>query len=337
MQNRRRLLLTDRPTIYHVMSRTAFQQLRFGDEEKDVFTRMIFHQAAFSGIDVLGFCVMGNHVHLLIRVPPIESLPDEVLLERYCGYYGSETTPRSTFSPEELRAILAENGARAESARQRIIARMGDLPAFMRELKQRFTIWYNHKHDNAGTIWAARYKSVLVEDSPVSLTRVAAYLDLNPVRAGLVKDPRDYRWSGYAAALSGNRLMRYALAQMFGHGLDFKEALKRYRVLLFGKGAVAKAGCAQGVGTIPADKLEAVLKRGGNIPPHELLRMRVRYFTDGMVIGSRIFLETVYSECREWFGPRRTKAGTALPGDVWGELYAMRHLKKRVYSIPVER
>lgn len=331
---RKRLLLSGRTAVYHVMSRTAFQSLRFGDEAKEIFTRMLFQQAAFAGVEVLGYCIMGNHVHLLIRVPPVDSLPDGVLLDRYNQYYGSQKTPRSTYSFQELKAILEEGGAHAEAARQRILLRMGDLPAFMRELKQRFTIWYNDKHDNEGTIWAARYKSLLVEDSVESLTRVAAYLDLNPVRANLVQDPKEYRWCGYAAALGGNRLMRFAVTQLFRQELGFEEALKSYRIILFGKGCSKKAGGMSNARTISAEKLEAVLKAGGHISPHELLQMRIRYFTDGMVLGSKAFIEFVFLEHRGLFGLRRLSAGTALSGEVWGELHAMRNLKKSVYSDP---
>ena len=331
---RKRLLLSGRPAVYHVMSRTAFQSLRFGDEEKEIFTRMLFQQAAFAGIDILGYCVMGNHFHLLLRVPTVDSLPDGVLLERYSQYYGSQKIPRSTYSAQELKAILEEGGTRANAARERILSRMGDLPAFMRELKQRFTIWYNAKHKNSGTIWAARYKSLLVEESAESLTRVAAYLDLNPVRAKLVEDPKDYRWCGYAAAVGGNRLMRFAMAQLFGQELDFAAALKSYRIILYGKGYSKKAGGGLDSGSISAERLEAVLKAGGNIAPHELLRMRVRYFADGMVLGSKAFIEFIFLEHRGLFGPRRLSAGAALSGEAWGELYAMRNLKKSVYSEP---
>ena len=236
MSNRRRLLLSDRSAVYHVMSRTAYRSLLFGDEEKEVFVRMLYQQAVFAGVEVLSYCIMGNHIHLLLRVAPVDSLADAVLLNRYRQFYGLGKTPQSSYGVKELQDVLSEGGPEAEAARSRILSRMGDLPAFMRELKQRFTIWYNHRHENKGTIWAARYKSLLVEDSPESLTRVSAYLDLNPVRAGLVEDPQDYRWCGYAAAVGGNLLMRSALITLFGSKLDFKDSLKSYRLILFGKG-----------------------------------------------------------------------------------------------------
>ena len=73
----------------------------------------------------------------------------------------------------------------------------------MKELKQRFSIWFNRTHENHGTLWSERFKSLLVENNPEALKVVAAYIDLNPVRAGLCGDPKSYRWSGYAEALSG--------------------------------------------------------------------------------------------------------------------------------------
>ena len=328
----RKRLLADRSAVYHVMSRTAYQSLVFGDEEKEIFTRLLFQQALFAGVDVLGYCIMSNHIHLLLRVSPIDSLPDEVLLERYRSYYGSQKAPQSTYRIEELTQILKEGGTEADLARQRILARMGDLPALMRELKQRFTIWYNHKHANQGTIWAARYKSLLVEDSPESLTRVAAYLDLNPVRAKIVEDPKDYRWCGYAACMGGNRLMRSAIVLLFGQQHDYGEAIQSYRMILFGKGYQSKKSPGANTERIPAERLEAVIRQGGKVPVHELLRMRVRYFSDGLALGSKSFVESIFREHRSAFSAKRVHAGIALPEGSWGQLHSMRNLQKKVYS-----
>lgn len=314
-----------------MVTRTAYQSFLFDEKAKGVFVRMLFHQAAFAGIEILGYCIMSNHVHLLIRVCPIHSLPDEVILERYKSYYGDIKIPQSSLSLDALRRTLKMGGSEAETARQRILSRMGDLPAFMRELKQRFTLWYNHKHDNQGTIWAARYKSLIVEDCPESLTRVAAYIDLNPVRAEVVGDPKDYRWCGYAACHKGNQLMRDALRQLFHRQCDYAEALKSYRLILFGKGYQSKGTVGSDRGRISAEALEKVAMRGGKIPIHELLRLRIRYFSDSLVLGEQPFVESVFEEHRRAFGQNRPKAGSPLPPANWGTLHTMRNLKRRVY------
>ncbi len=72
----------------------------------------------------------------------------------------------------------------------------------MKGVMQRFTQWHNGKHKRSGTLWERRFKSVVVEDGLAART-MAAYIDLNPVREGMVEDPADYRWSGYGEAVGG--------------------------------------------------------------------------------------------------------------------------------------
>jgi REP element-mobilizing transposase RayT len=329
---RNRLLVGDSSAVYHVISRTACQAFLFESSEKEMFTRMLFHQARFAGIEVLNYCIMSNHIHLMIKVSPVETLPDEILLKRYEDYYGVSKVPQSTYSLDELRGILATGGEVAEVARKRILSRMGDLPAFMRELKQRFTIWYNHKHKNQGTIWASRYKSLIVEDAPETLTKVAAYIDLNPVRAEIVSDPKDYRWCGYAAAMAGRKLEREGIKQLFCGLRDYSECIQSYRLILFGKGYFTKGSTDKDLGTISAESLEEIIRLNGKIPPEMLLRLRVRYFADGAVLGSREFVDTLFRKNREQFGTKRTKGGTPLPTGLWGDLHVLRNLKRRIYG-----
>lgn len=332
MHSRKRILIEGGSAVYHVVSRTAYQSFLFEGDEKEVFTRMLFQQAEFAGVQVLGYCIMSNHVHLLLCVAPVESLPDEALLKRYKRYYGSNKAPQSTYAIDELEKILAEGGTPAEAARARILSRMGDLPAFMRELKQRFTIWYNHKHENKGTIWAARYKSLIVEDSQESLTRVAAYIDLNPIRAKIVDDPKDYRWCGYAAAMAGRRQMRAAMVGLFTLDRSYSEAMQSYRLILFGKGYQSKGSSDSDTGSISAEKLERVVQNGGDVPINELLRCRIRYFSDGLALGSHAFVDSVFRAHRASFGKNRHAAGTSLPAGAWGTLCTMRNLKRHVYA-----
>ena len=76
--------------------------------------------------------------------------------------------------------------------------RLYDLSAFVGEIKQRFSQWYNLRSERKGPLWEDRFKSVLVQGEPGVLATVAAYIDLNAVRAGIVKDRR-IRVSGVGA------------------------------------------------------------------------------------------------------------------------------------------
>jgi len=72
----------------------------------------------------------------------------------------------------------------------------------MKTFTQRYTQWHNRTHRRTGRLWEDRFKSVIVEDGAACRT-MAAYIDLNPVRAGIVKDPAEYRWSSYGESVGG--------------------------------------------------------------------------------------------------------------------------------------
>lgn len=331
-RSRKRILIRDQVGVYHVISRTTCQQFLFGPEEKERFCQLLFQQAAFAGVEVLSYCIMSNHVHLLLRVDPNSTPSDQELLRRYADYYGMDKVPLSAYSVDELKLLLRQEGNQADAARKQVLSRMNNLPAFMRELKQRFSIWYNHKHTNQGTIWAARYKSLIVEDCPESLTRIAAYIDLNPVRAEIVADPKDYRWCSYAAAMAGKQRARTGLIRLFNQERDFAQVIRSYRIILFGKGYQTKGSATNNLGRISPERLEEVMRRGGEVPLHELLRVRIRYFGDGLALGSHSFLKGIFEDNRIVFGDKRKRGGAPLPAGSWGQLHIMRDLKKRIYG-----
>lgn len=70
------------------------------------------------------------------------------------------------------------------------------LPGMMQALGRRYVRYFNDRHGRSGTLWDGRYKSTLVQSESYLLTCMA-YLDLNPVRAGMVAHPSDYVWSSY--------------------------------------------------------------------------------------------------------------------------------------------
>ena len=194
----RRIKVIGQTAVYHCITRVVGGELLLGDKEKEILRKQLWRVAGFCGVEVLTYCVMSNHLHVLVRVPEEESVSDDELVRRFGFLYDGERG-----RVEAFRGILQQGGEDAERLRGRLLARMGDVSGFMKELKQRFSIWYNHSHSRYGTLWAERFKSVLVENTATALRTVAAYIDLNPVRAGLVKDPKDYRFCGYAEALAG--------------------------------------------------------------------------------------------------------------------------------------
>lgn len=74
----------------------------------------------------------------------------------------------------------------------------------MKTLGQRFAQYINRRYRRTGTLWEGRFRSCLVEDEPYLLT-CQRYIELNPVRAGMVTRPHEYQWSSYRANAEGCR------------------------------------------------------------------------------------------------------------------------------------
>ncbi len=70
------------------------------------------------------------------------------------------------------------------------------LPKMMQALGRRYVRYFNDQHARTGTLWEGRYKSTVIQ-AELHLLSCMAYMDLNPVRAGVVGRPEDYPWSSY--------------------------------------------------------------------------------------------------------------------------------------------
>ena len=322
---------------YHVMSRTCGGEVLFDDVEKEALRRLLWKMAEFSGVRLVTYCIMGNHFHALVEVPK-----REIWLERFAGDGGEERLYehlRTLYSREFVGLLKQEmEGLRklgmdtlALAKLESIKKRFCDLSIFVKEVKERYSRWFNKRHERKGTLWMDRYKSVMVEGKGEPLHTMAAYIDLNPVRAGLVEDPKDYRWCGYAEAVSGSRRAQRGLSKVTAKPVDGWEqsgGAEAYRRLLFANGVEIRDAQNRKVVRrgVTADEARQVLKEKGKLSTAEMVRLRVRYFSDGLVLGSKEFVESVFTENREKFGPKR-KDGARRVSESESPLYALRRLR----------
>jgi REP element-mobilizing transposase RayT len=301
-----RLIVNDETAVYHVMSRTALDGFPLGEVEKDFMLDLIKRYAALYFVEILGFCLMGNHFHLLVRVFPERKYTDEDIKKRYEAFYGEKQLFADDWIPS-LREKLS------------------NLSEFGREIKVGFTRYYNRRHHRRGYFWGDRFKSVIVENGE-TLINCLAYIDLNPLRAGLVERPEDYRWNSMGYHLqTGNRdnflSLDFGLKE-FGV-LNAEERLKRYRRYVYEAGALDRSEKMVRE-VINSKVLEKERENDFELNRARRFRYRTRYFTDAGIIGTREFVSENYQRFKGVFMSKREK----IPRPVFGldGIYSLKRL-----------
>lgn len=148
MPRRARLLLPGVPV--HVIQRGNNRSACFyADEDYRCYLNHLAEQSAKHNCAVHAYCLMTNHVHLLL-------------------------TPSTDAS----------------------------LGALMKGLGQRYVQYVNRTYRRSGTLWEGRFRSCLLQQESYVLA-CSRYIELNPLRAGMVAHPAEYRWSSYRVNAQG--------------------------------------------------------------------------------------------------------------------------------------
>ena len=348
----------EKPAIYHCISRVVDRRFVLDEPERERFRMLLRMMEGFSGCRVLSYCLMSNHFHVLLEVPPMpgEGISDDELLRRLRSLYREGEVLEFEEELADARRAVAAGRAKPEKVeeiRNRYLYRMHNLSEFMKSLLIRFTLWFNRRHERSGTLWEERFKSVIVE-SGIAARTMAAYIDLNPVRAGMVKDPAEYRWSSYGEAIGGGArgngkraregLVRACLSHE-GAGFEaerWPEVSRIYRRLM---GIALERGGHAGEGTktkrrggITKNRAEMLAAKDNetmlpDLGMAEMLCHRIRYFSDGAVIGSRAFVDEAFAAARERFSEKRRDGARRFRGygkPAAGVLWSARDLRKAV-------
>jgi putative transposase len=161
--------------VYHVMLRGINRQNIFSDDEdRERFIETLIKYKCVSGYKIYGYCLMSNHLHLVIK------------------------------EEEEEKVSQA-------------IKRIG----------VSYVYWYNLKYERHGHLFQGRFKSENVEDDRYLLV-VLRYIHQNPVKAGIVKEVANYRWSSYAEYVK-----QRAILTDIDFVLDIFDANRRRAVEMF--------------------------------------------------------------------------------------------------------
>ena len=297
-------------TYYHITNRIAGMpgDFPFGDTEKQKLVDLVKKLSQYFTVEVLGYQAMDNHYHIVCYAPE-ECLDCSRTAERHNRFYkGSRKTP---VRPEDPQCA-------------KIAFQMRDISCFIGRLQQQFTCWYNRTRPRRrrGTLWAQRFKSVILERD-TALWNCLCYIELNPVRAGMMSDPAGYRFSSWGEwSATGRhpfgenlerRLPEYRGTEARSHTLAKIE--RQFRVE-FARIAAAESGHGP-------EEIEQAMAEAECRPAFTTrLDRRVRYWTDGVIIGSKAFVLEIASAFRQ--NPDRHRLGRSAAG----ELFSWRRLRR---------
>ena len=281
------------PTVYHLISRTTLLGFPMGEVEKDSFVELVRKFSRIYFVEVLGFCCMDNHFHLLVRMFPESDYTDEEVGERFSYCYGP------------YRKLMA---GQIPHFRER----WSNISEYMKDVKLGFTRYFNRRHDHKGYFWADRFKSVIVEDGD-ALLNCLAYIDLNPVRAGLVDRPENYRWSSIGWHVQTGNKGGFLSSDLgmgeYGEWMT-SERLRNYRKFLYEVGSLDRGKGA----LMPPDIVDQERRNDYEISHLNHFLYRTRYFTDSGIIGSKKFVSQIYDSIKHRLPSKRKKSPQPIEG-----------------------
>jgi putative transposase len=299
---------SDQKTVYHVISRTVLDGYPLGDEEKDNLVKILLKFSKLYFTEVLGFCVMGDHFHLLVRMLPDSDFSDDEIKNRHTKFYGDDRQ----FAEEKIPVFRIK---------------WASLSELVREIKQCFSRYFNKRHNRRGTLWGERFKSLIVEDGE-ALINCLAYIDLNPLRADIVKCPEEYRWSSFGYHVQTRNKGNFLSFELGLKEFDVKnrkERLRKYQRYVYEAAAIKRS---RGKSCVMTDEkiIEKESKTDFKNTRAYKFRYRTRYFSDSGVIGSKAFVSKNYKQFKDIFNSKHEKKPKPIKGLVG--IYSLKRLSE---------
>jgi REP element-mobilizing transposase RayT len=303
MPRRKRIFLAREFGSHHIITRIAGNSgdLLFGAPEKEHLLNMLELYAGCFYVHIHGFAIMSNHLHLVVteRTAEAQAATADELLARYRRLRGPDAEPPMGSQKSDGSVAPDEDGGI-----ERLRRRLGSISRFVQAIKQDFTRWFNKRHGRRGYLWGDRFHDKILERGEAELV-VRAYIDLNSVRASIVRVPEDYRWSGMGLAARQPDRARRLIMPLPGD----ETPADWYRLYVYRTGGKAMPGKGSIAPEIVAS-VEAAIGRQGI---GDMLRYRARNLSEGLALGSRAFISEVQRQlgCRT-VNPRPVEPGLDL-------------------------
>ena len=219
-------------TVHHLISRIAHRVYFLKESERMDFLEFVRRAAEFTGIRLIGWCVMGNHFHLLVFLPQPEMVDESEILRRYAVLKGRASLASVQDSFARWRIDGEAGGRKVEEWLERQRQRMYSVASFMKIAKQWFTMEYNKRNGHKGTLWESTYYDRVVIRRENDMVKCLAYIHLNPIRAAAADRYDGYVWSSYSAFKKGDSMATAGMRFVYGdHSSDGEIALQHEELM----------------------------------------------------------------------------------------------------------
>ncbi|MCC5841267.1 MAG: hypothetical protein JJT96_14210, partial [Opitutales bacterium] len=172
------------------------------------------------------------------------------------------------------------------------------------------------------------FRSVIVEADTEAQRMVAAYIDLNPVRAGLVEDAGDYAFSGFGEACAGGSAARRGIARTEGKMTWTTQWHERYRARLCSRTGPGMRPLRRDQRSAATDATKEKAIPGACLSEGSGLLSKIRAFSESWVVGTVAWVES-FCATNGWLGFRRGRKPQPLVEDGCADFATVATVAKR--------
>ncbi len=312
--------------VYHIYSRVVGGQHLMNEKERNYFIKLLKCLAKFYYVEVRAFIVMSNHFHLLVRENSEvgKAATHKERCQRYQDCFGEDAEPPIGINRN------GEFSEDPDGGEERLLNRSISISAFVKELKETFSKWYNDENNRDGCFWSSRFKGPIVFNGASEMV-VSAYIESNAQRAGIVARPEDYKWSSLYIRLNDPDDAAQWLYPVYRQdildnpmddepvpfmNLGSLSELEWYRLFVY----VAASKERKGTANMDPKIVKEMIRYASALGIAGRFSERIKNFTHGIVIGAARMVEAFQKE-----GERTNHTARNFFGATWS--YASRVLR----------
>ena len=262
-QPRKALISLAETPYYHITSRCVrraylcgvdnYSGRNYEHRRQWVVDRIRLLSSLFA-IDVCAYAVMSNHYHLVLKLCPeqLEDLSDDQIIERWCALFKGPLLVQRYRSGESLSALESSTVSDIVEVWRK---KLSSISWFMRCLNQPIARRANLEDQCTGKFWECRFSSQALKTDEALLSSMA-YVDLNPIRAGMAESPESSEFTSIQERIKPVFNLKHAVARQI-RGSDLRDYQTALKPLLSFEGGES-SGLQTGIPYALSDYLELV-------------------------------------------------------------------------------